>query len=72
MEIVLEISDEEVLAMDEWEVDMRIVNAPRLNIGSQGVTTRSIKMVSVAACYDLLEQILKHQEVLREAKKVSE
>ena len=67
----MEISDTDILLMDEWEVDLRVINAPKLHLRSQGKTLKSIRIKSASAGYDLLEQILKHQEVLREAEKIS-
>jgi len=68
----MEISDTDILSMDECEVDLRVLNAPRLNIRSQGVTLKSIKLKSVCAGYTLASQLFKHQEELNEARRNNE
>jgi len=66
----MEISDSDILAADEVEVNCEIINAVRVNIRSQGRTLHSIKVQNVGSGYELMEQLLKYREGLDEVKKI--
>jgi len=67
----MQITDEEILTIDELDIDMRILNAIRVNIHSNGVTLHSIRVKDKKAAQSLVAQILEYQEALNESEKIS-
>ena len=67
----MQISDEDIAIMDECVIDMRIINALRVNICSQGRTLHSIRVGGYAEAVKLMTQLLEYQEKMNEAAKIS-
>jgi len=65
----MQISDNDIMIMDECEVDCSVLNATRVNILSQGVTLHSIRVKGVAEGYTLVGKLYAYQEELNETKK---